>query len=76
MNVVLLDPGLQSAIGHHYNLDLGLVGELKRLGVPYRLFVNQGVTAELAARLGAEPCFHFHPYRRSSEDRYIRDFED
>lgn len=76
MNVVLLDPGLQSAIGHHYNLDLGLVGELKRLGVPYRLFVNQGVTPELAARLGAEPCFHFHPYRRSSEDPYIRDFED
>ncbi len=76
MNVVLLDPGLQSAIGHHYNLDLGLVGELRRLGVPYRLFVNQGVTPELAERLGAEPCFHFHPYRRSSEDPYIRDFED
>ncbi len=76
MNVVLLDPGLQSAIGHHYNLDLGLVGELRRLGVSYRLFVNQAVTPDLAERLGAEPCFHFHPYRRSSEDPYIRDFED
>ncbi len=76
MNVVLLDPGLQSAIGHHYNLDLGLVGELRRLGVSYRLFVNQGVTPELAQRLGAEPTFHFHPYRRKSDDRFIRDFED
>ncbi|MSP49094.1 MAG: glycosyltransferase [Alphaproteobacteria bacterium] len=76
MRVVLLDPGLQTAIGHHYNLDLGLVGELRRLGVPYRLFVNQRVTPELAVRLGAEPSFIFHPYARSSEDRLIRDFED
>src|SRR5436190_24111548 len=76
MRVVLLDPGLQSAIGHHYNLDLGLVGELRRRGVPYRLFVNQRVTPELAERLGAEPSFLFHPYRRISEDRMIRDFED
>lgn len=76
MHVVLLDPGLQAAIGHHYNLDLGLVGELRRMGVPYRLFVNQGVSVELAQRLGAEPCFNFHPYRRISDDRYIRDFED
>jgi glycosyltransferase involved in cell wall biosynthesis len=76
MRVVLFDPGLQSAIGHHYNLDLGLVGELRRRDVPYRLFVNQRVTPELAERLGAEPSFLFHPYLRSSEDRYIRDFED
>lgn len=76
MRVVLFDPGLQSAIGHHYNLDFGLVGELRRLGVPYRLFVNQRVTPDLAERLGAEPGFDFHPYLRSSEDRYIRDFED
>jgi glycosyltransferase involved in cell wall biosynthesis len=76
MRVVLFDPGLQSAIGHHYNLDLGLVGELRRLGVPYRLFVNQRVTPDLAERLGAEPSFIFHPYLRSSDDRYIRDFED
>ncbi len=76
MRVVLLDPGLQSAIGHHYNLDLGLVAELRRRGVPYRLLVNRTVTPELAERLGAEPYFLFHPYRRISEDPMIRDFED
>lgn len=76
MRVVLLDPGLQSAIGHHYNLDLGLVGELRRFDVPYRLFVNHTVTPELAERLGAEPFFAFHPYRRISADPMIRDFED
>jgi glycosyltransferase involved in cell wall biosynthesis len=76
MRVVLLDPGLQSAIGHHYNLDLGLVGELRRREVPYRLFVNRTVTPELAQRLGAEAHFLFHPYRRISEDPMVRDFED
>ena len=76
MRVVLLDPGLQSAIGHHYNLDLGLVAELRRLGVPYRLLVSRTVTPELAERLGAEPYFLFHPYLRVSEDPMIRDFED
>jgi len=76
MRVVLLDPGLQSAIGHHYNLDLGLVGELRRLGVSYRLFVHKGVTPSLAERLGAEPHFDFHPYVRASLDKYIADFDD
>jgi glycosyltransferase involved in cell wall biosynthesis len=76
MRVVLLDPGLQSAIGHHYNLDLGLVGELRRRQVPYRLFVNRTVTPDLAQRLGAEAHFLFHPYRRISEDAMVRDFED
>jgi len=76
MRVILLDPGLQSAIGHHYNLDLGLVAELRRLGVPYRLFVNQGVAPDLAARLGAEPHFLFHPYQRLSSDAMVADLED
>jgi len=76
MRVVLIDPGLQSAIGHHYNLDLGLVAELRRLDVPYRLFVHKGVTPSLAERLGAEPHFDFHPYVRSSQDKYIADFDD
>jgi len=76
MRVVLLDPGLQSAIGHHYNLDLGLVAELRRVGVPYRLFVHRDVTPSLAERLGAEPYFGFHPYIRSSLDKYIADFDD
>jgi hypothetical protein len=76
MRVVLLDPGLQSAIGHHYNLDLGLVSELRRRQVPYRLFVNRTVTPQLAERLGAEAHFIFHPYLRISADPMIRDFED
>jgi len=76
MRVVLLDPGLQSAIGHHYNLDLGLVAELRRLDVAYRLFVNQSVAPDLAARLGAEPHFLFHPYRRLSTDAMVADLED
>lgn len=76
MHIVLLDPGLQSPIGHHYNLDLGLVGELRRAAVPYRLFVNRAADPDLVAGLGAEAHFDFHPYRRVSEDPLTRDLED
>lgn len=76
MHIVLLDPGLQAPIGHHYNLDRGLVGEFRRAGVPYRLLVNRAAAAELVAELGAEPHFDFYPYRRVSEDPMTRDLED
>lgn len=75
MHIVLLDPGLQSPIGHHYNLDRELVSELRRAQAPHRLLVHREAAPELVADLGAEPHFEFHPYRRVSQDPLTHDLE-
>ena len=75
MHIVLLDPGLHSPIGHHYNLDRGLVHELRRTGTAYRLLVHRDVTPALAQDLGAEPHFSFHPYKQVSDDPLTRGLE-
>ena len=75
MQIVLLDPGLQSPIGHHYNLDRELVNELRREQAAHRLLVHRDAAPELVADLGAEPYFEFHPYRRVSQDPLTHDLE-
>ena len=75
MHIVLLDPGLQSPIGHHYNLDRELVNELRRAHATHRLLVHRDAAPALVADLGAEPHFEFHPYRRVSQDPLTHDLE-
>jgi glycosyltransferase involved in cell wall biosynthesis len=76
MHALILDPGLASPIGHHYNLDACLAGELGQLGMPARI-VSHGETAPvIVEKLGAIPHFRAHPYLMRSQDRLVAPLED
>lgn len=67
MDIALLDPGLHNATGHHLDLDLEIVRELKSRGHRVSVFAHQKLDA-LAANLlqsadGVTPLFRVSPYR-------------
>jgi glycosyltransferase involved in cell wall biosynthesis len=75
MQVLILDPGLMTPIGHHWNLDRGLIRELRRSGVAYRLFCALRADGQVVQGLGAEPHFRFHPYETLAVLSRYRDFD-
>ena len=66
-SVALLDPGLAGVAGHHLDLDLRLIAELKRRGYATTVYSHQAISGEAARRVSAVarlvPIFANSPYR-------------
>jgi glycosyltransferase involved in cell wall biosynthesis len=76
MHALILDPGLASPIGHHYNLDVCLADELNKLGVPARIVSHADTAAVIVEKLQALPHFRAHPYAMRSQDAMVGPLED
>jgi len=67
MDIALLDPGLQTSAGHHLDLDLAIIRELKRRGHRVSVFAHQKLDARAADQLKSAdrltPLFRVTPYR-------------
>lgn len=67
MDIALLDPGLQNSAGHHLDLDLAIITELKRRGHRVSVFAHQKLDARAGDLLKSAdrviPLFRVTPYR-------------
>ncbi|MBI1776506.1 MAG: glycosyltransferase [Proteobacteria bacterium] len=76
MHALILDPGLSTPIGHHYNLDACLVQELAQLGMPARIISHAETAPVIVEKLGTVPHFRSHPYLMRSTDQLVGPLED
>ena len=82
MDIALLDPGLYNSAGHHLDLDLKIITELKRRGHRVSVFAHEkldGGTANLLQSAdGVTPLFRVSPYRDAAliEPRLVPPFFD
>ncbi|MCK9202613.1 MAG: glycosyltransferase [Gallionella sp.] len=67
MDIALLDPGLHSSAGHHLDLDIKIVRELKQRGHRVSVFAHKKLDARAADQLKSAdrvtPLFRVTPYR-------------
>ncbi len=67
MKAVIIDPGLHSMGGHHYNATLCLKAELLTLGIDHACLVSAFADGQVVRDLGGTPCFSKAVYGRSYE---------
>jgi glycosyltransferase involved in cell wall biosynthesis len=68
MKAVIVDPGLHSMGGHHYNAALSLNAELSALGVVHVCMASAFADGQVVRDLGGTPCFTRAVYGRSYQE--------
>lgn len=63
--IAYFDASLRGETGHQANACRRISGELRARGLPVDVFASRQIGAELAAEIGATPCFRLLPYEQS-----------
>ena len=76
MRLFIVEHGLKSMVGHHYNNALAFRAEARRRGLETRIYVNKEAEERIVALLEARPAFPYTPYRSLYADPIAGPLED
>jgi hypothetical protein len=68
MRLLVIENGLRTANGHHFNNSQGLKQACESLGIKADFFINRRASPAIVSAIGATPCFEYSPYDRVSRD--------